>query len=201
MVLNSPPPDHSLDSGLMGPWSPSAFLAAGHGREPWLSKVDGVGGWPSSRAEIGLVAYDSAHVTPVESELVVRSGHSVQEQSRVHRGNPAHPPRARGDRLLAHLIVAPLHAGLVGRLVASDIGSAAAAACWLEAATSRLCWFRRITPAVAPTAAPMAAPLPALLPDGAAHRAHGGAAPRPTHHGAVARSRGRGCGGGGVGTG
>lgn len=27
----------------------------------------------------GLVAYDSAHVTPVESELVVRSGHSVQD--------------------------------------------------------------------------------------------------------------------------
>src|SRR4029453_18257460 len=38
-----------------------------------------------------------------------------------------------------------------------------------------------------------------VTPDGAAPRAHGGAAPRPTHHGAVARSRGRGCGGGGLG--
>src|SRR4030095_10131088 len=56
----------------------------------------------------------------------VRAGGALRPlragQSRVHRGNPAHPPRARGDRLLAHLIVAPLHAGLVGRLVASDIG-------------------------------------------------------------------------------
>jgi hypothetical protein len=41
------------------------------------------GSGPVEEGEDGIVAYRSAHLAGVESELVVRSGHSLQDQPEV----------------------------------------------------------------------------------------------------------------------
>ena len=57
---------------------------------------------PFDDADDGVVRYSSAHIEPVESELViVPCGHSAQAHAAGDRGGPAHPLRARRDRLSA----------------------------------------------------------------------------------------------------
>ena len=43
----------------------------------------------------GVVAYSSAHLDGMASELVVTSGHSVQQNARGDRGGAADPDRTR----------------------------------------------------------------------------------------------------------
>lgn len=89
MLENDPELQTQLAAGLssvqgMTPGSPLVTMLAPAPLAPWITghsiiAVQGEG--PREEASDGVVAYTSAHIDGVESELVVRSGHSVQ-------GNP-----------------------------------------------------------------------------------------------------------------